>query len=204
MLMIHNAMALCAGFASDFRQMAETLDTVSGSIADIYVSRTKNKKSDVLDMMTAETWMGAKEAVKNGFATEVGGNAKITNSFDLSIYKNTPIALQAKTKRVANEDLTASCFIYVGDPDKTDTWALPWHFSTEEKTQSHLRDALARFGQEEKIPEAHKAECYAKLVRLCKEHGIEVSEKKNEATSFEDEAYKLDLLFKRLEIEKRK
>jgi HK97 family phage prohead protease len=80
-----------------------------------------------------------------------------------------------KTKEVAGEHLTAGDFIYVGDPDKPDTWSLPWHFSTEEKTQSHLRDALARFDQDEVIPEGQKAEAHAKLVRLCKEHGIEVS-----------------------------
>jgi ATP-dependent Clp protease protease subunit len=93
MLMIHEAMAMCAGFADDFRQVADTLDTVSASIADIYVSRTKNSKRDVLAMMKAETWMGAKEAVENGFATAIAGKGKVKNSFDLSGYKNTPEAL---------------------------------------------------------------------------------------------------------------
>jgi ATP-dependent Clp protease, protease subunit len=204
MIMIHEAMALCAGFADDFRQMADTLDTVSASIADIYVSRTKNKKSDVLEMMKVETWMGSKEAVKNGFATEVAGKAKVSNAFDLSVFRNVPQELKnaAKTKEVDGEHLTSGDFIYVGDPDKTDTWSLPWHFSTDEKTKSHLRDALARFDQDEVIPESHKPEAYAKLVRLCKEHGIEVSKSgkaKNEAT-----LDKISLLQKQLEINKRK
>ena len=155
MIMIHEAMALCAGFADDMRQMADTLDTVSASIADIYVSRTKNSKTSVLEMMKAETWMGAKEAVKNGFATEVAGKGRVSNSFDLSRFKNVPEELKnaAKTKEIDGEHLTAGDFVYVGDPDKTDTWSLPWHFSTDEKTKSHLRDALARFDQDEVIPE---------------------------------------------------
>ena len=82
----------------------------------------------------------------------------------------------AKTKEVAGEHLTAGDFIYVGNPDDTSTWSLPWHFSTEEKTKSHLRDALARFDQDKVIPKAHKPEAHAKLVRIAKQHGIDVSD----------------------------
>ena len=66
----------------------------------------------------------------------------------------------------------------MGDEDKTDTWHLPWKFSSEEKTESHLRDALARFDQAD-IPASEKPAARAKLVRLCKEHGITVSDAKS-------------------------
>jgi ATP-dependent protease ClpP protease subunit len=195
-MMIHEAQALAIGDEDLMRKMADTLNKVTGTIADIYVAKTGLAKEKVLAMMKEETWMNGEEAVANKFATSVGKDAAVKNEYDLSVFKNVPITLQAKTKRVANEDLTAACFIYVGDPDKTDTWKLPWHFSSEEKTVSHLRNALARFDQAE-IPEDHKAECWAKLVRLCKEHGIDV-----EAEKPKDEAYKISLLQKRLEIEK--
>ncbi len=81
----------------------------------------------------------------------------------------------AKTKTVDGEDLTADCFLIVLDPQKTDTWNLPWKFSTEEKTKSHLRDALARFDQIEDVPEAVKKEAWDKLIALCKQYGIDVS-----------------------------
>lgn len=201
--MLHRAMGMAAGFSDDMHKMGDTLDSVTDSAADLYVAKTGMAKDKILAMMKAETWMKPDQAKANGFADEISQTkAKVSNSFDLSMFKNAPIELQAKTKRVANEDLTAACFIYVGDPDKTDTWSLPWHFSTEEKTQSHLRDALSRFDQDKVIPEAHRAECWAKLVRLCKEHGIEVSEDKpkNETEEFND----IDLLRKRLELNKRK
>ena len=178
MLMIHNAMGIAMGNASDLRQLADTLDSVSASIADIYVTRTGNSKTSVLDMMSAETWMSATEAVKNGFATTVAGKGKVSNSFDLSAFKNTPEALKnvVKTKEVDGEHLTSEDFVYAGNPHDTSTWALPWHFSTEEKTQSHLRNALARFDQDTVIPESHKLEAHAKLVRLAKQHGIDVAD----------------------------
>ncbi len=206
MMMIHPAQGLGMGNADDMRKMAETLDAVTASIADIYVKSTGLPKDQVLDMMNKETWMSADEAKQNGFATAVSPDEKVQNSFDLSAFKfkNTPVELTnvVKTKAVAGEHLTAGDFIYVGDPDKTDTWSLPWHFSSDEKTKSHLRDALARFDQDEVIPEAHKPEAYAKLLRLCKEHGIEVSQRGNPKNAVASVDYSLRL--KAVEVERRK
>jgi ATP-dependent Clp protease protease subunit len=100
MMMIHNAMAMAFGNADDFRRMSDTLDTVSASAADLYVGRTKMKKSDVLEMMSAETWMSAKDAVKYGFATAVQGKGKVSNAFDLSSFKNTPEELKEQAEPV--------------------------------------------------------------------------------------------------------
>jgi len=84
------------------------------------------------------------------------------------------ILAKAKTKRVAGEDLTASAFAYVGDPDDTSTWKLPIKFSTEAKTKRHIRNALARFNQTEGIPSEKRDAVHAKLVAAAKEHGIDV------------------------------
>jgi len=83
-----------------------------------------------------------------------------------------------QTKRVDDEDLTRDCFLLVGDPDKTDTWELPWKFSTAEKTKNHLRDALARFNQVEGFSEEALKKAWKKLVMLCDHYGIDVSDKK--------------------------
>lgn len=76
-----------------------------------------------------------------------------------------------KTKRVAGEDLKASSFAYVGDPDKTETWKLPVHDA------SHVRNALARFDQTEGIPEDEKAKVKAKIDAAAEKFGVEVGEK---------------------------
>ena len=84
----------------------------------------------------------------------------------------------SKTKKKAGEDLTADCFAYVGDKEDPSTWKLPIKFSTEEKTKSHIRNALARFSQTQGIPEDKKASVRAKIEAAAKKHGIEVSEEK--------------------------
>lgn len=81
-----------------------------------------------------------------------------------------------KTKRVDGEDLTARCFLIVGDKSDTSTWKLPWKFSTDEKTKSHLRNAVARFNQLKGVTEAQKKSAWSKLKRLCKKYGVDVSE----------------------------
>jgi hypothetical protein len=83
-----------------------------------------------------------------------------------------------KTKSVDGEDLPASAFLIVGDSEKTETWKLPWKFSSEEKTKSHLRNALARFNQLQDVSKEDKDKAWAKLVRLCKQYGIDVDEGK--------------------------
>lgn len=89
-MMVHEGQAMAFGAADDMRKMADTLDTVTSSIADIYVARTGLKKSDVLDMQNAETWMTAEEAVEMGFATKIGKNAAVKNEFNLSRFRNAP------------------------------------------------------------------------------------------------------------------
>jgi len=71
MMMIHNAWSDCVGYASDMREMADNLDKVSGVIAGTYVRRTKRSMDDIKDLMDAETWMTADEALAGKFATEI-------------------------------------------------------------------------------------------------------------------------------------
>lgn len=86
------------------------------------------------------------------------------------------IVRKGKTKRVAGEDLPSSAFLIVGDSEVTGTWHLPVHFSTEDKTDSHLRDALSRIGQVKGITENERRTAMARLKRLCSQHGIDVDE----------------------------
>lgn len=83
---------------------------------------------------------------------------------------------EKKTKRVAGEDLSASAFAYVGDAQKTETWKLPIKFSSEEKTKRHIRNALARFGQTQGIPDADKPKVLAKIKAAAKQYGIDASD----------------------------
>jgi len=101
-------------------------------------------------------------------------------------HKEAPVTKEKRTKRVAGEDLDASAFAYVGDPEKTETWKLPIKFSSDAKTKRHIRNALARFEQTKGIPADKKAEVKAKIEAAAKEHGIDVAEEGKKASTLRE------------------
>lgn len=76
---------------------------------------------------------------------------------------------KALTKTVGGQELSASDFAYVGDPQDIATWKLPVHDA------AHARNALARFNQTEGIPADKKAAVQSKIEAAAKKHGVDVS-----------------------------
>jgi ATP-dependent protease ClpP protease subunit len=69
--MIHNAMAMVAGNAKDLRDMADTLDKVSGELVNIYETHSDLSVDEIKGYMDDEKWFTASEAIDAGFATEI-------------------------------------------------------------------------------------------------------------------------------------
>lgn len=102
MMMIHDAWTFVAGSASKLRKMADDMDKVDESILSAYVGKTGKDPGEIQDMMHAETWMTAKDALELGFADEIEEEKKLAASiddgyfnlngqrFDMSHYKNPP------------------------------------------------------------------------------------------------------------------
>jgi 2'-5' RNA ligase len=88
----------------------------------------------------------------------------------------------AKTVRKAGEELTANCFLLVGDKDQPTTWALPCKFASEAKTTRHLQVALLGLDRVDGISQDQKTTARKKLLRLCKAHGIEINSPAKSAT----------------------
>lgn len=91
-LMIHNAWTLAVGNAADLRQQADDLDVIDASLVDSYVAKTGMQADQIRDMMQAETWIGAKNAIDLGFADKLADFAQNQSSkaWDLSAYTTTP------------------------------------------------------------------------------------------------------------------
>lgn len=93
-MMIHNpGYTMLYGWmdAEYLRATAADLDKFAESILGIYASRTGYARDDIAEMMAAETWMTAQDAVEMGFADEIanGGrpadNASIKNLIQCSV-----------------------------------------------------------------------------------------------------------------------
>lgn len=70
-MMIHNVSGQGGG---DYRDMADYSDFLfknNEMLANTYVLKTGKPKQELLDMMNAETWMNADEALEKGFVDEI-------------------------------------------------------------------------------------------------------------------------------------
>lgn len=72
-MMIHDAQGLAIGNADDMRSMADLLDELSGTIADIYAERSKRPAAQWRQAMRSTTWYSATDAVEAGLADRLAG-----------------------------------------------------------------------------------------------------------------------------------
>lgn len=82
MMMIHNPLTWVGGEAEDMRKMADTLDKVRDGIVAAYQQKTLLEESRIIELMDAETWMTASEAVELGFADEIEQGHRIAASLN--------------------------------------------------------------------------------------------------------------------------
>ena len=100
LIMIHDPRTETFGTSSAHRQTADRLDILSNQFREIYAKRTGKTEKAIGDLMTAESWLDADQAIAAGFATRKsdGERARIYASFDYSKYRNAPEFLGRKTE----------------------------------------------------------------------------------------------------------
>lgn len=110
-MMIHRPWSYTMGNADELEATAELLDKMEAKLLDIYTASVikrkgsqENLENKITEMMAAETWLTAQEALEFGFIDEiVKGNEKnidllpLQNS--LSKFMNVPAALLTNTKK---------------------------------------------------------------------------------------------------------
>ena len=70
-IMIHEASQAVAGDSAAHARAAKLLEEISEEIAGIYAKRTGGDHDEMRELMKAETWMGAAEAMERKFADEI-------------------------------------------------------------------------------------------------------------------------------------
>ena len=75
-MMIHDALGIEIGNAKEHRTFADFLDRQSENLSHIYAERTGKTADELREMMLAETWMFAAEAVELGFADNIFSRKK--------------------------------------------------------------------------------------------------------------------------------
>lgn len=85
-MMVHDPWGYTVGNSSEMRDYADYLDKLADSLADVYSARTGHGRAHWRQVMEAETWYNAEEAVDAGLADEWvdAVDADAQSSFDLS------------------------------------------------------------------------------------------------------------------------
>lgn len=71
LLMIHNAWLLTAGDSNDLRKDADDLEIINAATIQAYLNHVNVSEDELKEMMDAETWISAADALEMGFATAV-------------------------------------------------------------------------------------------------------------------------------------
>lgn len=71
MMMIHKPWMMVIGDTNDLDKSKEILQGIEDSVVPIYASRTGLDKDKIEEMLNAETWLTAEQAVELGFADEL-------------------------------------------------------------------------------------------------------------------------------------
>ncbi len=96
-IMVHKPSNGAWGNANDLRKTADLLDKVEEGMIEAYMSHVKITNDKLKELLDAETWLTAKEAVEYGFADELIAEKQVAASIDpeiLAQYKNVPDALK--------------------------------------------------------------------------------------------------------------
>lgn len=119
-IMIHNPHGVAWGEAKDMRKVADTMDTVKGSLVGTYAKRTGKDVGTIEAWMDETTWFSAEEAKEHGFVDEITEgreiDARIAASANMASFANVPPALAAQIQ-AAMQDKT--------DPATSDPAAPP-------------------------------------------------------------------------------
>lgn len=110
MLMIHNAWTMAAGDYRRFEEISGRLKKVNDNLVSAYKSAGIESEKQIRDMMDAETFLNADEAVELGIATARRDDIKIAACvWDIAILGGAPdrfeAAQRAKNKRIAEKAL---------------------------------------------------------------------------------------------------
>lgn len=78
--MIHNVWVIAEGNRNDLRDLADQLEPLDASMADVYAARTGDTPDNMGKLMDRESWIGGSAAVAQGFADALLASDEVTTN----------------------------------------------------------------------------------------------------------------------------
>lgn len=127
-LMIHNAWAVAIGNRHDMADAAQRLAPFDAAMAGVYASRSGISEAEAAALMDKETWIGATQAVEDGFATglidraDITHNAKASGNKKLLAMVEASMAKAGHSRSVRRDTLKS---LFNGMPSAAEQNAMP-------------------------------------------------------------------------------
>ena len=154
-MMIHNPSMLAYGETKDLQKSIEMLEVAKNALINAYASRTNKTEQEISEIMDAETWLSAEDAIEQGFADKLAENIDMTACLKLNLtkFKNPPKALTLTPTAVGNT--TKEAIMPSNNPtaDKTSV--------DKEAVNTALAQAKADFYKSEKTRRADIAALFS-------------------------------------------
>ena len=110
LFMIHNASGGAMGESKDLQKTADVLNKITRQLAEVYEAKTGLSQTAIQDMMDAETWLNAQEALDLGFIDTISDAIKVAAKYDVSKFKNitqeeikNKLSININNKKMTNE-----------------------------------------------------------------------------------------------------
>lgn len=110
LFMIHNASGGAMGESKDLQKTADILVKITEQLSEVYQAKTGLSQEAILDMMDAETWLNAQEALELGFIDTISDAIKVAAKYDVSKFKNitqeeikNKLSININNKKMTNE-----------------------------------------------------------------------------------------------------
>ncbi|AVS67861.1 peptidase [Paracidovorax avenae] len=138
-LMVHNAWAVAVGNRHDMRDAAERLEPFDAAMAGVYAARAGISATEAAALMDKETWIGAAQAVEDGFATGLIDGKEITKNASAHVERKTLALVEASMARAGHSRAVrrdAFKALFSGKPSAAAEAAMPGAGETAALLQS--------------------------------------------------------------------
>lgn len=129
-MMIHNSWIMTLGNSKDLRQTADLLDKTDQSSNNAYLDKATNlSEAELKQLLEAETWLTADEALEKGLADEILGASEIAASISKDSYqmfKHVPENIEKDVDKITT----------VSDIQEDNTVETPQEKMTQEEKES--------------------------------------------------------------------
>ena len=110
MIMVHSPLAFTYGNREHLRDIIDRLEKVEASMVRVYAKKSGQDEAKIKEMLAAETWLTAEEALEVGFIDRIDKSLELAASVygNFSQYRHVPVQIAAIAKYKLTPDQQAA------------------------------------------------------------------------------------------------